>query len=303
MLCHMKKYFAAALLLLSIAGSSIGAETETFARYLQKGDSGSDVRSLQKILNTDPETQVAAIDSGSKGQETEFFGEMTKQGVIKLQKKHELGTKYGFFTIYSGALDDKTRAFLNKLAKEQELAADPCDRDLDLSTASSLIAFQDKLNEQKDKLKPENTNIEEKWGALNELYRLSEARSSSAPYISKIEISAENEDDDDSFLPFSSAMTFKSGDVMKITGCNFATSTQNTIRMTYGTEKATSTDGTLITLKPQSTIQQMFDKQVGNMKDKDKDSTIGRMPNIPLFVIVENDKGTSNPYQIYTTIR
>lgn len=86
----------------------------SFERYLQVGDRGEDVLFLQRILNTDPDTIVAPQGPGSLGQETTYFGKATKQGVIKLQKKFDLGEEHGFFIIYSGGLDEKTRNFLNE---------------------------------------------------------------------------------------------------------------------------------------------------------------------------------------------
>ena len=111
---YVKLLIIAALIFSAASYSSAAhADVAVFNRYLQKGDSGADVLLLQRVLNTDSATQVAAIGPGAPGNEIEFFGELTKQAVIKLQKKHDLGTSFGFFTIYSGALDDKTRNFLN----------------------------------------------------------------------------------------------------------------------------------------------------------------------------------------------
>ena len=119
----MKKYVISGILLAFLAISSLSyASTTTFTRYLQKGDRGADVTVLQKVLNTDLMTQVSVTGEGSAGFETDFFGELTKQAVIKLQKKENLGNSYGFFTIYSGALDDKTRSFLNTKLDNAESA-------------------------------------------------------------------------------------------------------------------------------------------------------------------------------------
>lgn len=269
---------------------AFGAE-ERFPRYIQKGDTGSDVLLLQQVLNADADTAIAGNGDGSKGKETDFYGELTKQAVIKLQKKHNLGTRYGFFTIYSGALDDKTREFLNG---NDDVVADSCQRE------SGNI--QQKIETAKNFLDPAHiASSSDKWKNLNELYKLSAAGSSSAPYIRNVEVSSKNES---SFLPFAPAMTFKSGDEIKITGCNFATSTPNTINMTYGKEKATSTpDGTVITLKIKSPLQAMFNKEASGLEDDERDSTAAKMPNIPTFITVENSNGISNPYQIFFKIQ
>lgn len=86
---------------------------ELFTRYLQVGSTGADVMVLQRILNSNPDTRIAESGLGSLGNETEFFGGLTKQALIKYQKNNGLGTSYGFFSLYSGAVDEKTRAHLN----------------------------------------------------------------------------------------------------------------------------------------------------------------------------------------------
>lgn len=293
----MKKYFISGILLAFLAISSLSyASTTTFTRYLQKGDSGEDVKALQIVLNTDSETQVIGFGLGSSGQETTFFGELTKQAVIKLQKKHSLGTKYGFFTIYSGALDDKTRDFLNKLVDEKNIETASC------GPSSNKELSRKKIETLSEKLKPENllNSPEEKWEMLNEFYELSVEPGSKAPYIQKIETA---DKDDNSILPFSQAMSFVSGGEMKITGCNFATSTPNTINTTFGKTEVKSPDGKTLTFTPKISLQDIFDSQTKKMKDSKKDDTLEKMGTPPLFITVQNSNGVSNPYQLFMTFK
>lgn len=57
----------------------------TFTKTMRIGDVNEDVFQLQKFLNTRKETQISETGAGSPSNETNYFGEKTKQGVIKLQ--------------------------------------------------------------------------------------------------------------------------------------------------------------------------------------------------------------------------
>jgi hypothetical protein len=55
----------------------------TFTQNLKQGNIGIQVKYLQILLNSDPETSI-----GNKGNETEYFGASTKKAVIKFQDKY-----------------------------------------------------------------------------------------------------------------------------------------------------------------------------------------------------------------------
>ncbi len=59
-----------------------------FSISLKLGDTDPSVISLQKILNSDPDTMVATSGAGSPGQETSYFGVLTQQAVIRFQNKY-----------------------------------------------------------------------------------------------------------------------------------------------------------------------------------------------------------------------
>ncbi|MDQ3076720.1 MAG: peptidoglycan-binding protein [bacterium] len=62
----------------------------TFFRSLKVGDQGIDVLELQKILNSNFETRISTTGLGSPGQETQYFGNLTRLAVIKYQNKYAI---------------------------------------------------------------------------------------------------------------------------------------------------------------------------------------------------------------------
>ncbi|MEN9524514.1 MAG: hypothetical protein RL536_583, partial [Candidatus Parcubacteria bacterium] len=94
-----------------------------FDRPLQIGSSGEDVRELQKVLNSDVNTQISRAGNGSPGLETTYFGSLTKAAVIKFQEKYseDILLPNGLIA-GTGFVGKSTLSILNKLS--QELAGD-----------------------------------------------------------------------------------------------------------------------------------------------------------------------------------
>jgi peptidoglycan hydrolase-like protein with peptidoglycan-binding domain len=88
-----------------------------FTQNLKQGDSNADVMELQKILNSDSLTAVATIGSGSKGNETNYFGNLTRQAVIRFQEKYrsEILTPNGL-SAGTGFVGVSTRVKLSALS-------------------------------------------------------------------------------------------------------------------------------------------------------------------------------------------
>ncbi|MDP2648772.1 MAG: peptidoglycan-binding protein, partial [bacterium] len=64
-----------------------GLACVTFTQNLTMGDSGGEVMSLQKFLNSVDGTQLATTGAGSPGNETSYFGAITKAAVVQFQNK------------------------------------------------------------------------------------------------------------------------------------------------------------------------------------------------------------------------
>jgi len=94
------------------APAAVSAINANITRALAKGTNNPQVKVLQQILNSDPETRIAASGDGSPGRETNLFGPATLKAVQKFQVKYGLARPgvQGY-----GVLGPKTRAKLNEL--------------------------------------------------------------------------------------------------------------------------------------------------------------------------------------------
>jgi peptidoglycan hydrolase-like protein with peptidoglycan-binding domain len=79
-----------------------------FNNNLVLGSTGNDVKYLQIFLNSDLSTAV-----GNSGNETTYFGNMTRSAVGKFQIKH--GLVFGISDAGYGIFGPKTRAKVNSL--------------------------------------------------------------------------------------------------------------------------------------------------------------------------------------------
>jgi len=85
-----------------------------FNKDLLEGMTDNDVRYLQIMLNADPATRLnaSAGQAGSPGNETTFFGSLTKDAAIRFQQKHGISS--------TGYVGTQTRTRLNALLQEHQ---------------------------------------------------------------------------------------------------------------------------------------------------------------------------------------
>jgi hypothetical protein len=75
---------------------------------LSQGSSGAEVKDLQILLNTTKDAQVAVSGPGSPGLETNFFGPLTRDAVLRFQaSKTSLEA--------TGVVDENTQSAINSL--------------------------------------------------------------------------------------------------------------------------------------------------------------------------------------------
>ncbi len=60
----------------------------SFFRELSVGMYGEDVRALQHILNLDESTRIRGSGAGSPGKETQYFGGLTRDALVRFQEKY-----------------------------------------------------------------------------------------------------------------------------------------------------------------------------------------------------------------------
>lgn len=114
-------FFLSALLVFVFScGTFVNAQgtPTTLSANLSLGSRNAQVTLLQQILNRDPDTRITGTGPGSLGNETNYFGSLTKAAVVRFQEKYAgdvlspagLSQSNGFVGTY-------TRSKLNSLSE------------------------------------------------------------------------------------------------------------------------------------------------------------------------------------------
>jgi len=93
-----------------------------FTKYLKRGQSDFDVKRLQVFLNNNTDTKLANTGAGSPGKETNYFGTLTYDAVVKFQEKYakDVLTPWGL-TTGTGYAAKTTIGKINELLKTPEI--------------------------------------------------------------------------------------------------------------------------------------------------------------------------------------
>ncbi len=108
--------FSTGLLGIFMFAASARADTALLTQNLRIGDKNPQVLILQRLLNADSSTAIAAVGPGSPGSETDYFGALTRAAVMRFQYKYRTEILYPA-SIYSptGFVGVLTRAKFNTL--------------------------------------------------------------------------------------------------------------------------------------------------------------------------------------------
>ncbi|MBU0476921.1 hypothetical protein KKB68_02875, partial [Patescibacteria group bacterium] len=91
-----------------------------FKITLKQGQSSDNIKYLQIFLNLDPQTQLESSGAGSPGNETSYFGSLTKAAVIKFQEKYSADILFPWdLTKGTGLVGKTTIAKINEIIERE----------------------------------------------------------------------------------------------------------------------------------------------------------------------------------------
>ncbi|MBI2175711.1 MAG: peptidoglycan-binding protein, partial [Parcubacteria group bacterium] len=99
------------------------AVSPAFTGVMKPGQSSSDIKRLQQLLNSDPDTRISASGVGAPGNETDYYGSLTEGAVKRFQAKYGIVSSGTPETTGYGLVGPATRAKLAEVFAEGVSAA------------------------------------------------------------------------------------------------------------------------------------------------------------------------------------
>lgn len=249
---------------------SVPVGTSAIEGIYQYGDRGPVIKLFQIILNFYPETKLANVGPGSPGQETDFFGSLTKTALIKFQKNQNITGENGYFgRITQQSILSKAQQLLEVLIsinKEIEGKNSPISnnvRDNNTATTNNL------------------TNSNQIIQTSTSLPSLPSSADSFAdsPWAPKISQTMKITSLSPTFGPYGTTVT--------IGGYGFSTTKPNKVFTGYDTLDLVSIDGKTLQFSVNA-FNSGFNEITQNIKSSQKSFVW------PLAIYVKNDSGISN---------
>lgn len=129
-------------------GTNVEAATCDFARDLKEKDKGEDVKCLQQYLNN-AGFKIADNGAGSKGKETTFFGEKTRDAVMLWQINNDVYPAEGYFGAKSR---NKYNSLVSKTTTTNTTVTTPSDSDQTVPQASIIASLNSQISTLKQEL-------------------------------------------------------------------------------------------------------------------------------------------------------
>ncbi len=271
MIFRLKNFLALFLLLFLLLPFKAEAD---FYRSLKLGDTGDDVVVLQQILNRDPETKVADSGPGSAGNETSYFGELTRQAVIKLQNKYqaEILTPVGL-NVGTGYVGPSTLAQLSKFVIGRPASLPVGEVNPNSISGMNIPPLPPLLELKKtSESNQSNSTYSEANKTANSLAGVSEPKMSTLTKISSI-----------------SPTSGRPGTRITIKGAGFSKENNDVFAGFNFIKNVKSADGETIVVEVQDPF---FDSEYAN-------GLSGRDFSVPVGIYVKNITGVSN-YKMFT---
>lgn len=184
-------FLSMAVAFLSYGGERVNAQVSVtkkmFTTNLSVGSTGHQVFALQQMLNRNQDTRVANTGPGSPGNETSYFGHLTKNAVVRFQEKYksEILSPAGLL-LGSGFVGFYTRAKLNALySMPTDVSESPTTQSL--SATDNIVKDNEKIDIYAGDKMLENVN-NKILNAINSAIRSGSTATATMPTITMADV-------------------------------------------------------------------------------------------------------------------